>query len=446
MSRVFVVCGFFIVCLLWRQLASPALRSKLIPWALAVLLMNLTCGAFYWGPFRAIYAFSNFIAYAIMCDGLWLGKKGRNAAWTAFLTFFAYLSISTLFGYYPFEGLVYWAYILITSFCCGYYVARWMVRTEGAVTRLTLAVSCVSVVILYLYWKHGAMMMVDEQQYGGLRGGFDESTLAEGVVANVNGIAGAMLSCALFLVLGIAQQANTRLKKILKIVCALEMILAVIVLIRAGSRGALIGFVPVVWYYLFPKLRKAKVGKRVGFAVILLLVIGVGVRRIMGSSELRAFDFKVHADSYATTVDSLTTGRMSMWKNHIARMDTVEKLVGAGMFIESKSRETGRVGAGNAHSLYMTVFYNSGLVGLVFLSMFLVTSITLGLRMKNRGHMALMFIGTWMLTGLGESAGMTGTFYGVLCGFGIGLLTKGYAFNSELGERVPFRKLGGVVR
>ena len=445
MSRVFVVCGFFIVCLLWRQLAPPALRSKLIPWALAVLLMNLTCGAFYWGPFRAIYAFSNFIAYAIMCDGLWLGKKGRNAAWTAFLTFFAYLSISTLFGYYPFEGLVYWAHILLTSFCCGYYVARWMVRTEGAVTRLTLAVACVSVVILYLYWKHGAMMAVDEQ-FGGLRGGFEESTLAEGVVANVNGIAGAMLSCALFLVLGIAQQANTKLKKILKIVCALEMVLAMIVLVRAGSRGALIGFVPVAWYYLFPKLRKAKVGRRVVLAIILLVAIGLCVRRIMGSSELRVFDFKVHADTYATAADSLTTGRMTMWEKNVARMDSVEKLVGAGMFIECKSRETGRVAAGNAHSLYMTIFYNSGFMGLLFLLIFLVTSVTMGLRMRNRGHMALMFIGAWMLTGLGESAGMTGTFYGVLCGFGIGLLTKGYAFNSEFDERVSFGKFGSILR
>ena len=124
--------------------------------------MNLSCGAFYVGPLRPVYAISNYSIFVVLCDDFGYGKRGRNPVWMLFMLFMVYMFVACLFGYYKIEGFFYWLKILFTSICCGYYFSRWAIRSEGALRRMSLAFAVTGVITLFLYWRHGGIAVMDE--------------------------------------------------------------------------------------------------------------------------------------------------------------------------------------------------------------------------------------------------------------------------------------------
>ena len=444
MSHYVAFIGLIVLTLLWRNLAPASLRRVAVPWAFAILLMNVACSAFYWGPIRAAYVLMNYSAFVIMLDGFDAGSKRNNPAWSAFLLFYGYMVFSSVYGFYKFAAVFYWVNNFLTTFCCGYFAARWVARNENGLSRLLFAMACVSCVTALLYAKHGGLSTLEAESAG--RAGLDVETLAEDVISNVNYIALVMLTLIPFLVAGLLHTACTKRDKIAKRLSLVALILCGLALVRTGARNGAVGLLPSLWYFLFSTTNRIKRRKRVAmFVVITMVFIPLVMFMMKGAESVRFLDFsgRQRQDDYRSAGDAITTGRISMWQRNLEDMTVVQLMIGRGMarwsLVEDMDgRKAGRLTAGNAHSIYMTVIYNSGVLGLLLLFAFVVVSVKCGFRMGDRGRLALLFIGTWLFSGVAESWGMVGGAMAVLCGFGIGLLSHQVATNSEFNEKIDF--------
>ena len=440
MKEHIVVIFFMVMSGVWGMVVNDKWRRVFMPWCLAVLLMNLSCGAFYVGPLRVVYALSNYSIFVILCDGFGFGKRGHNPVWKLFMVFWAYMFLACFWGYYAIEGVFLWIKVLFTSFCCGYYFSRWAIQSEGAMRRTSLAFAVTGAITLFLYWRHGGIAVMDESMGG--RAALDAETLAEGVKSNANYTAGALSNLMMFLLFAIIRPVRSREDVWLKWISAAELAIAGIMMIRCGSRGAVIGLLPALWFVVSSGKGRLKRKVRIGVLVAAGIVLSIGVYFVKGNvGELRAF--RIYSDDtssyYDSSMDRLTTGRSSMWKWHLSMMTPIDYMIGQGFtkesMVASERTERLRLTIGNAHSMYMTVFYHAGTIGVFIFLFYILGCLRRGMKMGLRGRVALVFFGAWMLMGIGESAGMTGTFMGVIGGIGCGLLTQGPAANSEFGER-----------
>jgi O-antigen ligase len=282
-----------------------------------------------------------------------------------------------------------------------------------------------------LYVKHGGISAVDASVQGG-RATFDAETLYEDAPINENYTALAMLCYIPVLLVSLFQTVRTQKEKLLKILSFALLGFTVLVLVRTGSRNGTVGFLPSLWYCLFSTTNRMKRRKRL-FLLVLATIIFVPVvsYTMRGADKLRIFDFSTESDSRNVSKENvLTSGRFEIWSMHVEEMDVVDRLVGRG-FRRKDLNRLGRVSVGNAHCAYMTVFYNSGFVGIILLLCFMIASVSLGFKLRDRGRIALLFIGTWFMSGVAESLPIQGGVSGVLAGFGMGLLCRNPT-NSEL--------------
>ena len=130
-----------------------------------------------------------------------------------------------------------------------------------------------------------------------------------------------------------------------------------------------------------------------------------------------------------------------MYLNNIEQMTFIEILFGKGgvnSLYSHKGDRIVRFRGVNAHSIYVTIFYRSGILGVMLFVVFLFVFWAQAKRLGYRGHMAKFLLLVWLLTGVGESWGMNGGATAVLAGFAIGLLSRRPATNSEFGE-LPFQ-------
>ena len=434
--------GLILLTFFWRNLAPARVRSVAVPWAFAILIMNVACASFYWGPIRAAYVLMNYSAYIIMLDGFDFDRKRNNPAWTAFLVFWGYMIISGLFGYYKLGAMFYWTNIFLTTFCCGYFTARWVLRNENGLGKLLFSMACVSCITMFLYAKHGSFSAIEVGTEG--RAGFDMDTLAEGVKSNVNYTAMVMLNFIPFLIIGLLRTIREKKDRLVKWMSAGALLLSGLVLVRTGARNGAVGLLPSVWYFLFSTTNRVKRRKRIGIFIMVTIVFVPSVIITMkGAESIRFVRLSGMGERFGgTKSDDITSGRMSMWMNNLKDMTPIQIMVGHGLFKNGKSEE-GKLTAGNAHSIYMTVLYNSGIVGLLLLVIFFSISFRRGMKMGDRGRIALLMIGTWLFVGTGESWGMIGGATALLGGFGIGLLSHRVAENSEFGERDVYLPVWG---
>ena len=448
MKLYLAVFLFMVLSVIWNMITNEKWRRILMPWCLAILLMNMACATFYSGMMRVWYTLSNFFCYMVLCDGFGLGKRGKNSLWMLFMVFWAYMLVACFFGYYSFVGILYWIKIIFTTYCCGYYVARWVVRSEGALRQISIAFTVTGGITLLLYLRHGGMTVMDVDQ--GMRAGLDATTLSEDMHSNANYTAACMTYLMIFLVFAIVRPIRTQADTWLRWISAIEFVLAGTMMVRCGSRGAVIGLLPAVLFVISSKGGQLKQRVKIGAMVVVAMAMLASVYFVMRNVEsLRAFSLTQveDGDFYGTVGDRITTGRMSMWKDHLSMMTPIDCMIGRGFTKQSMMTDirTGRTAltAGNAHSMYMTVFYHAGSIGIFIFLFYILVCLRRGMKMGLRGHVALVFFGAWVLMGIGESAGMTGTFLGVIGGIGCGLLTQGPAANSEFGERNYFWPMMG---
>lgn len=437
MKEYIIFFSLIILSFLWCQVVPKRIKDAVVPWMFAWVIYNVCCAAFYVGALHALLAISNYSAVIIMCDGFGYGKRGKNGVWIALLIFWGYLTISPVWGCYTLKGMFFWLNALCTSLCCGYYVARWVINTERGLCKLLFAMICVTTVIMILYSSHGALAQVEE---GIGRAGFDSDTLDVDVKSNVNYTALVMHCIMPFLVVALLRPPRMKWDKMMRFGALILMMLVGLVLIRTGSRNGVVGALPALWYFLFSTTSRVKRRKRILMLIIVtILFIPLMLKMMSGAESIRAFDFenKELAD-HAVGAEKWTTGRMSMWVNEVGRMDLMQKIFGRGF--ERFDLVRGKVNAGNAHCMYMTIFYHSGMLGILLFLIFLFNVLSCGLKMGDRGRMGLLFLGTWLMTGIGESWGMGGGAIAIIGGFGIGLLTHGPVGNTEFWEHIQYKR------
>lgn len=429
--------SLMVLTFIWRNSVPLSFRRHAVPWAFSVLIMNAACASFYWGPMRVAYAAVNYASYVIMLDGFDYGQRRENPAWTAFLVFWGYITLSSLYGANKFDAIFYWTNNFLTTFCCGYFTARWVARTENGLGKLLFSMACVSCITMLLYARHGSLAAIDSGSAS--RAGFDMDALGEDVESNVNYTALVMLTLIPYLLVGLLRSTHSVRSRLTKWMSLISLILAGLILVRTGARNGAVGLLPSLWYFLFSTTNRVKRKKRICLFVLVSVIFLPAVFVVMkGAESIRFLDIGTESQSfYETKEDAITSGRVSMWKNHIESMSILEIIWGRGMRKYDRNQLTNRVSPGNAHSMYMTIFYNSGIVGLFLFLIFLMCALRYGMKMGDRGRMALLFIGTWFFSGAAESWGMTGGTTATVCGFGIGLLSHRVAGNREFEEYNP---------
>ena len=126
-----------------------------------------------------------------------------------------------------------------------------------------------------------------------------------------------------------------------------------------------------------------------------------------------------------------------MYQMNLATMSATEKLFGKGgmnSLYTSRGERITRFRGANAHSIYMTIFYRTGFMGIMLFAIFVFVFFAQAKRMGFRGNMAKFFMLCFLLTGVGESWGMNGGATAILAGFAMGLLSRRPATNSEFHE------------
>ena len=424
MNQFVVVCLTIGLSFLWRMIATKKMRDFMMPWTFAWIFFNMACICFVPGIFRTLMAITNYIATAILIDGFAAGDRHRNGSWGAFVFFWIYVIISCLFGYHKFMGMVFWINAFLVSYGSGYYFSRWLVNNERGMKRLQFAFLAFSCIMILLYARHGGVAAVGETG----RATFDTETMHQDAIVNENYTALTML-CFIPMLLVILFQAmrfkNGMIMTFLTFVC---LVFCGLVLVRAGSRNGFVGLLPSFWYVLFSTTNRVQRRKRILlFVVAAIVFLPIMFRMMRGVQSLRIIDFSGQelSASNMDKSDMITSGRLGLWRDHVREMSTFDRLIGRGLrkndFIASRGQAT----VGNAHSAYMTIFYNSGMLGWLLLLIFLIKSTFMGLGMGDRGRIALLFIWTWFLSGAGESLPVQGGVGGALAGLGMGLLCAG---------------------
>ena len=436
---LFVLCATLLGSLIFKKVLSPRARNYMVPLALSYyLLVIVVIGSVGTaGLAHFLFTSMNFVPVMIMCDGLNSEEWRGNGVWKAFLVFYVYMTLIGLTGFLPVSCTMFYLQSFLNTFASGYFVARWVCRTEGGLKKLLIPLSIVGCIAAFNYITNQNLLTGELDRHGRM----DVSGLVDDEnEVNVNGTALRISVIVPFMLLAFRFIRNLPIFKYSALVC---MIIFALLLVRTGSRNGALVLIPLGWYYLHSARRGGVQLKYMISLFVLGVVFAVGVLVTnKGVDTVRAFDFKGRSqtDYYSSVMDTMTTGRWSMYMHNLEQFSSLEIVFGKGglnSHYTSRGERIVRFRGANAHSIFMTIFYRSGIIGTMLFIIFLLTFWSQAKRLGARGNMAKFLLLVWLLTGLGESWGMNGGATAILAGFAIGLLSRKPATNSEFGEFAP---------
>lgn len=425
--------------LAFRRVFSHRQRLWIMPFCLAYMFwLKATVGSI-GGVLHFAATSFNFVIVMFLCNGFFRPDTRNNPVWKSFMVFWMYMFAIVFTGFFPLQGACGYLTEFVTTFAAGYFLAMWICRTEGSLKNVLIAVLCAALLAIAYSLQHGGLdaSLLDEQG----RAGLDVSLLDEGVDQNVNHVALSMTCFLPFLLVLMLKGYRGMFVKSARILAGFAFVVVTLIVIRTGSRNGALAFVPCVWYFFHATKRRGGKFAKLMIGVCVLISVMVGVAVVMrGSDHLRAFNFSISSGYGDTALERLSTGRTHIYENVWHAMSPMERVFGRGAALWDKfyDTETGevikvtKVNTGNLHSMYVVIFLRSGFVGSFLFLSFLMTVIRWGFRLGDRGKMALLFIGLWLATGVGEGWGMIGGTSAVLAGIGMGFLTRKQILNSEI--------------
>ena len=443
MFNQFVLALTVIGSLIFHKILSPKMRNFLVPWLFAYYFLVITVVGSAGGEsglLHFVFTSMNFFPVMVICDGFSDSQRRYNPAWTMFLFFYAYMFAVGWTGYFKLDGTTFYLQSLLNTFCMGYFAARWICKTEGGLKKLLfpLLLTGCACVFYYVFVNQG--LTSELNNYGRLEIMLEDS---EGeTLLNQNTIAqriGALLPFIMLCFLYF-----DRRYAILKIPSMIVLVILGFVLVRTGSRTGAMAIFPCLWYiFKFSTDKKVIMKRLVGFVfIIVVFVIGILCTN-RREGVLRAFDFMNSQVDYGGGINRMTTGRWEMYANNLRQFSSMELCFGKGCsnsLYASTGERIVRFRGANAHSIYVTVLYRSGILGLVLLAISIIVFFRQAGRLGFRGNMAKFLFLTWMLMGVGESWGMNGGAIAILAGLGFGLVVKSPVLNSDFGESIPMGK------
>lgn len=452
MFQAIVVFVTFIGSLMVAAILNDRQRMFFIPFFFAYRFAAMATFGAGSGLMHFLVMALGFIDIMVMCNGFPRRDLRNNPVVQPYLLFFVYMVCAGCFGYHVTIGLSdYFKELMIYG--CGYFMASWACRTEGAFRRLLLAMMI------------GAYFVI---AYTAMHGGFSSSVIAEegrGVInadlveqgfshENANSTA-LRLDCILpFLLILFLLPVRKERDKIIRMTSCIALVIFALLLIRTGSRGGTLALLPCAWYFLYSTRNASVRQRRIALGIVVGGILSIAVFFTMkGADQIRALNFSAgqYARYYDTTMDAITSGRWGHYERLISRMTPLQKAFGAGFSLDKQEytldKETGtfvkvvRPVAINYHSMLVTIFIRTGYVGSLLYLIFFIKLIRQALRCGERGKMAFLLLGCWLLPGLGESWPMGGGL-AILAGFAMGLVSNRPATNSELQNRRDLAILG----
>lgn len=443
----------FIGALVFAAVFKNRQRNFLMPFCIAyIFALQNTIGAI-GGILHFLGTSFNFVIVMMLCNGFPRRDCQNNPSWNAWIVFYFYLTVIVFTGYFPGWGFCEYAQTFMNRFCAGFFLAMWIMRTEGSLKRVYVAVLVAALISIAYYAVHGGFDMAQIAETG--RAGFEEDYDIDSPKANVNHIALGM-SCFLpFLLDMFMRSGRTGGAKFFKIVSGAAFVFVALIIIRTGSRNGALALIPCAWYFVKGGRGTSKKIGQLCLGAVALIMLFVGIRLTMGGAEIRAFDFSQKTDSYDSVLDSVSTGRIGFYQSLYDQMTPVERIIGKGFTmtdslvrfdkLEKRFVKIDRPRSFNAHSMYVSIFVRSGVIGCLLFLVFVIVSFKQSKKLGERGKLGMLFMGVWLATGVGEAWGMIGGATALLAGIAIGFFSNQRAMNSEFGE-IPYWNRNEVYR
>ena len=373
------------------------------------------------------------IVCAGICLSCWDGRVlGRNGVLKAFVFFWAYVIFSMFLGERRWTTALYCLDVAVEYILPSVAVASWVLMRPNEWKRLICYLTVTIFLISLLFIRTSGSVSASSGM--GERTGIDSESLG-GEELNVNLFGLMIVSILPWCLIGVLEQMKTRWAMVLRALQGTSILILTALLVRTGSRNSALVLLPMGAYLLFAKSSLKKIHK-IGIVVLVFMFVLLGLFVLSGEGKLedmRIFNYK---GGYKSDV---TTGRADFFAEYISWLHRtpVNVILGGGALLPRKDTLWMYFTFGNGHSIYPQIYAQSGVVGIVLLVVFMIASGCGGLRLQKRGHLALMMIAIWFVTGVGESANITqiGSGGKTLLGFGIGFCCRGRYYLDDLWSR-----------
>ena len=403
--------------LLLKATLPKKLRDFLVPLCFAYMIARPNIIPFVDGGLHFAIMALYWVAMAILCDGFDLKVLRQNPVLACFLTFWGYLTLTSLWGDYVYYGLLYYVNVLVELILTGYYVGIWAMRTEDGFYRLFRPLAVAGVLSFAYYVKYGFASELD----AGGRGKFD-SDLGEDFGNNVNAIGlalGPLIACLVVFVMD-RPMFRSRGAMIHRWMGLGALVISVYMLLRTGSRNASLAIFPCFYYFWRGGGSRIRLSKRWIMILAVVALTFVAVKVCMEGAEIRSFKF--HERGTGFDLDVMSSGRIGEFVQYLKPMRGIDYIIGDG---PHKSWFSEGPTVGGCLSVYVTLLRTTGVLGLLLLSVYFLYMSRFLTSRNRRFQMAFLFFAVWAVTGVAEGSNIRrGYTTQLLLGMSLALCTK----------------------
>lgn len=404
-STLFALFIVFIFTFVFRFIVRPNTREIFTPWIFAVYVFAACAYRFVMNPkiVHLLLILIYYLSIAFLLNGFKIKTLGRNKAFLMFIPFVAYQFFAFRWGMDTKACFYQWLYVIMYSYAPGYCIASWAMERENGMVRLlkpvATAIALLGIVFIFFGAFSGGFAADERVALGSSYGG-------DGL--NVNSIALIMdfvlMWVAAFLPMAFQTRMahSGRLNIMMKSMFAVGSLIAIMVLLKTGSRNGALALVPVFYYMVFC-FKGLSFAKKFAISTFFLVVMaGLVIASGASISSLRIFKYK------ETYTEDISNGRTAYHLRIIDSLRSDEKMLGIGSLVGNIYNEDRLPGMANGHSMYFQIFVQTGYIGsTLFVLAMLVFMLSLrgvrpvdGVNWKWLGY---TFVLAWMLTGIGES-------------------------------------------
>jgi O-antigen ligase len=339
----------------------------------------------------------------ILCSAFLIYFNPRDSVrWNSYeksyLVFLIYFLGVALFDDY-FIGIILTKFLgILFYFGVGWSTARYAVQ-NNQVERLMKVLTWFAIPFLLTLYKGNYF---NQDLSMGERLGGDEYGMLN------SNIVGLMATAALMAPLIVVVLLKSSI--VLNIVSCTALGMGCYILIGSGSRNAFGAFAGACLVAIVLSSRKWK-------SIAIVITIGIGLviytsGLFTSSEDIRVLDL---------SVDSFRSSRFQMYEYIFYGTSSEQYLFGARSYID-RDINTGRAW-GNAHSMYVQIAYEAGLMGLLLFIFYLMRHVRRAWLHKYYGKIALVFLTASLLSGLSESYPLRAfSITSLLWGMSVGIL------------------------
>jgi len=339
----------------------------------------------------------NCIAILILFSLIKIGNNLNNVD-KAFLYFWLYFTLTSfLFGNSWVSGIT--KLIVLIIFLSGLNCGKFIVQNrleQKAFNFLSLS----GLLCAYLYWK---MLLPDMQT-----GLYQQLGFAGNEIFNPNVAA---LLCLPFIVSSLFTTFIFPNKLAFKIIGLSSLISNFYLLFMTGSRNAF--YAAIICVIVFIAYKNRINLKKTLLLPILIAILCASAYYLSSFTDNRILQLFIdpEADKF--------TGRGQIWGYYLNKMDAINYIFGSGGAMDPGTNRWS-----NMHSMYIQIFYESGIIGSILFLLFIGKFFFLSSKIGKYAIIALCIFATVLASGIAESYPIRGfSIINFMWGISVGLLS-----------------------